>query len=46
MDGNEIKENKELYRETLNVNNIQISVLSNDNVNDFISLTELSRYKK
>lgn len=45
MDGNEIKENKELYRETLNVNNIQISVLSNDNVNDFISLTDLARYK-
>lgn len=40
-----MKENKELYRETLNVNDMQISVLSNDNINDFISLTDLARYK-
>ena len=40
-----MNENKELYRETLNVNNIQISILSNDNINDFISLTDLARYK-
>lgn len=35
----------ELYKETLNVNNISIAVLSNDNINDFISLTDLARYK-
>lgn len=34
-----------MYKETLNVNNLQISVLSNDNINDFISLTDLARYK-
>lgn len=45
MGENELTENKELYRETLNVNNIAISVLSNDNINDFISLTDLARYK-
>ena len=37
--------NQRLYRETLNVNNMQISILSNDNINDFISLTDLARYK-
>ena len=36
---------KQLYKETLNVNDIQISILSNDNINDFISLTDLARYK-
>ena len=40
-----MEENKELYKETLNVNNLQISILSNDNINDFISLTDLARYK-
>lgn len=34
-----------IYKETLYVNNLQISILSNDNVNDFISLTDLARYK-
>lgn len=42
---NELNENKELYKETLNVNDLQISILSNDNINDFISLTDLARYK-
>ena len=41
----EQNETKELYKETLYVNNLQISILSNDNVNDFISLTDLARYK-
>lgn len=40
-----MEENKELYKETLNVNDLQISILSNDNINDFISLTDLARYK-
>ena len=47
MSENEEIENdeKKLYKETLNVNDLQISILSNDNVNDFISLTDLARYK-
>ncbi len=47
MEENQNLENssKQLYKETLNVNDMQISVLSNDNVNDFISLTDLARYK-
>ncbi|MBQ7411260.1 MAG: KilA-N domain-containing protein [Clostridia bacterium] len=36
---------KKIYKETLNVNNLQISIMSNDNENDFISLTDLARYK-
>lgn len=35
----------ELYKETLNVNDVKITILSNDNENDFISLTDLARYK-
>ena len=34
-----------LYKETLNVNGIEISILSKDNINDYISLTDLARYK-
>lgn len=34
-----------LYKETLNVNNLEISILSKDNINDYISLTDLARYK-
>lgn len=40
-----IDNEKNLYRETLKVNNMQIAILSNDNINDFISLTDLARYK-
>lgn len=39
-----MEENK-LYKETIEVNNLQINILSKDNVNDFISLTDLARYK-
>ena len=47
MENNDNSQNnsKQLYKETLNVNDIQISILSNDNINDFISLTDLARYK-
>lgn len=42
---NSNEESNILYKETLNVNDLQISILSNDNINDFISLTDLARYK-
>lgn len=35
----------ELFKETLNVKDMEISILSYDNINDFISLTDLARYK-
>lgn len=45
MDNN-IKENNNLiYKETLNVNNVSIGIMSNENANDYISLTDLARYK-
>ncbi|MEG1705296.1 MAG: KilA-N domain-containing protein [Clostridia bacterium] len=34
-----------IYKENIIVNNLPISILSNDNINDFISLTDLARYK-
>jgi len=37
--------NETIYKETLEVNNLQINILSKDNINDFISLTSLARYK-
>ena len=42
---NELIDKTQIYKETINVNNISISILSNDNINDFISLTDLARYK-
>lgn len=34
-----------LYKETLYVNGIEINILSKDNINDYISLTDLAKYK-
>lgn len=42
---NELIDKTQVYKETINVNDISISILSNDNINDFISLTDLARYK-
>lgn len=39
-----MEENK-FYKETLNANGMEISVISNDNENDYISLTDIARYK-
>lgn len=36
---------EKIYKESLNVNGLEITILSKDNVNDFISLTDLARYK-
>lgn len=41
----ELNTSEQLYSETINVNNLSIKILSNDNINDFISLTDLARYK-
>ena len=38
-------ENEKIYRETINANGVEISVISSDNENDFISLTDIAKYK-
>lgn len=45
MSEKELNTSEQLYSETINVNNLSIKILSNDNINDFISLTDLARYK-
>ena len=45
MSEKELNNSEQLYSETINVNNLSIKILSNDNINDFISLTDLARYK-
>ena len=42
---NELIDKTQVYKETINVNDISISILSTDNITDFISLTDLARYK-
>lgn len=45
MSENEIKENKELYRETIQADGIEIGIISNDNENDYISLTDIAKHE-
>ena len=40
-----MEENNKFYKETLNANGIEISVISNDNENDYISLTDIAKYE-
>lgn len=40
-----MNDREKVYKETLNVNGLDILILSKDNVNDYISLTDLARYK-
>lgn len=41
----EIANNNLIYKESIVVNNLPINIISNDNENDFISLTDLAKYK-
>ena len=41
----EVANNNLIYKESIVVNNIPINIISNDNENDFISLTDLAKYK-
>ncbi len=45
MSENEIKESKELYRETIQADGIEIGIISNDNENDYISLTDIAKHE-
>jgi len=36
---------KEIYKESLNANGTEITILSNDNENDYISLTDIAKYE-
>ena len=40
-----MEEKNKFYKETLNANGIEISVISNDNENDYISLTDIAKYE-
>lgn len=42
---NELINKTQIYKETLNAKGMEINILSSDNENDFISLTDLARYK-
>ena len=42
---NELIDKTKIYKETLNANGIEINILSSDNENDFISLTDIAKYK-
>lgn len=42
---NELIKKSKIYKEILNANGVEISILSSDNENDFISLTDIARYK-
>lgn len=41
----EIVNNNLIYKENIVVNDVSINIISNDNENDFISLTDLAKYK-
>ena len=40
-----MEENKELYRETIQADGIEIGIISNDNENDYISLTDIAKHE-
>jgi len=45
MEENELEENKELYRETIQADGIEIGIISSDNENDYISLTDIAKHE-
>lgn len=40
-----LNENKELYREVIQADGIKIGIISNDNENDYISLTDIAKHE-
>lgn len=42
---NKLINKTQLYKEKLNANGVEITILSSDNENDFISLTDIARFK-
>lgn len=44
-DKNNLIDKSKIYKETLNANGVEINILSSDNENDFISLTDIAKYK-
>lgn len=45
MSKNELEKNKELYRETIQADGVEIGIISNDNENDYISLTDIAKHE-
>lgn len=44
-DKNNLIDKSKIYKETLNANGVEINILSSDNENDFISLTDIAKYR-